>query len=145
MAPNHSRSTRGGDQLRLATAAINRDSRCARSNCRQRRALPKQFFNQWSFQYHPGIGDTDTNANSVAKPHPDCHTDTYSNCDTNGYRYGDANGYAYNYAKTHAYAKARTDTEASSVTATQTVGGSLPLSDERLLHSHNVSRRKQFV
>ena len=49
------------------------------------------------------------------------------------------------YAKAYAYAKARTDAKASSVTSAKTVGGSLPLNDERLLHSQNSGRRTQFV
>ena len=50
-----------------------------------------------------------------------------------------------NYAKAHAHAKARTDAKASSVTAAETVGGSLPLNDGRLLHGRNSGRRTQFV
>ena len=75
----------------------------------------------------------------------DSNADTECYTDSDGYSYGDADGYTDNYAKAHAHAKARTDAKASSVTAAETVSGSLPLSDERLLHGRNSGRRTQFV
>jgi len=48
-------------------------------------------------------------------------------------------GYTDNYAKAH------TNTKTSSVTAAETVGGSLPLNDERLLHGRNSGRKTQSI
>ena len=128
MAPNHSRSARRGDQLRLATTTINRHSRCARPNRRQGRALPEQFFHQWSFQHHAfgshSNADSDTNGNtycySNSNADPECYTNSDSYCDSDSYR--DANGYTYNYAETHADAKASSDSAATTVTPANMLG-----------------------
>jgi hypothetical protein len=143
MAPDHTRSARGGDQLRLAATTINGDPWCAGPNCREGRSLPEQFFHQRSFQHHAFGSHTNTNRNTNGNCYwnTDRNADTECYTDSDGYSYGDTD----DYTKAHAHAKARTDAKASSVTAAETVSGSLPLSDGRLLHGRNSGRRTQFV
>jgi len=119
------------------------------------RSLSEQFFDQRSFQHHAfgshtnTDSDTERNTNGNTYRHSywnsngNADTECYTNSD--GYSYGDADGHTDNYAEADAHTKARTNAKASSVTAAETVGGSLPLSDERLLHGRNSGRKTQFV
>ena len=111
------------------------------------RSLSEQFFDQRSFQHHAFGSHTNTDSDAERNTNGNTYRHSYWNsngnadteCYTNsdGYSYGDADSYA----KAHAHAKAGSDAKASSVTAAETVGGSLPLSDGRLLHSRNSRRR----
>ena len=145
MAPNHTRPARNGYQLQLAATIINRDPRCAGPNRREGRSLPEQFFHQRSFQHH-AFGshtntDSDTERNTYCHSYRDSNGNADTECYTNsdGYSYGDADGYTDNYTKAH------TNTKTSSVTAAETVGGSLPLNDEHLLHGRNSGRKTQSM
>ena len=153
MAPNHTRSARNGYQLQLAATIINRDPRCAGPNRREGRSLPEQFFHQRSFQHHAFGSHTNTDSDTERNTYCHSYWDTNSNADTechansDGYSYRDADGYSYGDAHgyTDNYAKAHTNTKTSSVTAAKTVGGPLPLNDERLLRSRNSGPKTQSM
>jgi hypothetical protein len=79
----------------LAIAGILWDSRCPHPNYRQGHSVPKQFFNQWSFQHYARRGDTNANAkrythyhsnpNSYRNGNTDCHSEFYANGNSNCY------------------------------------------------------------
>ena len=137
MAPNHTRSARNGYQLQLAATIINRDPRCAGPNRREGRSLPEQFFHQRSFQHHAFGSHTNTDSDTERNTYCHSYRDSNGNADTECYTNSD--GYTDNYTKAH------TNTKTSSVTAAETVGGSLPLNDEHLLHGRNSGRKTQSM
>ena len=113
------------------------------TRCSASSEQPAAVFQHQRRQQHRPQHQLQRSLSLLLRLHGNADTECYVNSD--GYSYGDADGYTDDYAKAHANAKARTDAEASSITAAETVSGSLPLNDGRLLHGRNSGRRTQFV
>ena len=137
MAPDHSRSAKHGDELRLATTTINGDSGCAGPNCSKGRSLPEQFLHQRAFQHHAVRSHSNTDGNTYCDTYCYAYGNSNGNLDTdcytnsNGHSYGNIDGHADNYAKAHTHATAGTHAKASSFASAQTVSD---CHDERIVY-----------
>ena len=105
-----------------------------------RTVLPPAEPSASRLRVHTNTG-SDTERNTYCHSYRDSNGNADTECYTNsdGYSYGDADGYTDNYTKAH------TNTKTPSVTAAETVGGSLPLNDEHLLHGRNSGRKTQSM